>query len=64
MQWGDLSFQSDVIGDYVSEKASNNFISLRIPRLGLTEKKTFTAIDSRFTTIRTLSEIYAREKTT
>ncbi len=61
MQWGDLSFQSDVIGDYVSGKLSGLFkwINLRKMPVKLTDNK-YMAIDSRFIKIRTLSEIFAR----
>ena len=64
MQWGDLSFQSDTIGDYVSEKRQKEYFNLKrrvVNGLFKFEKKE--AIDSRFIKIRTLSEIYAREKT-
>ena len=62
MQWGDMSFQDDTIGQYVS--ASKQFLNLKRRPLGrLFHFERITAIDSRFIKVRTLSEIYAREKT-
>ena len=62
MQWGDLSFQSDVIGDYVAN--SKKYFNLkRRPFKGLFNFERPHAIDSRFIKIRTLSAIYAREQT-
>ena len=64
MQWGDLSFQADVIGDYVSEKAQKeNLINLRKMPIRITEAKRSIWVDSRFAKIRALSEVFAREKT-
>jgi hypothetical protein len=61
MQWGDLSFQNDVIGNYVAGKMSilhKKMNPRKIPKK-LTDRN-YEAIDSRFINIRTLSEIYAR----
>lgn len=56
MQWGDLSFQADVIGDYVAEKAQNqNLINLRKMPIRITEAKRSIWVDSRFAKIRALS---------
>jgi hypothetical protein len=65
MQWGDLSFQGDVIGDYVSQKTSLMYkvLNLRKAPIKITERSRSVEVDSRFSKIRTLSSIYAREKT-
>lgn len=62
MQWGDLSFQSDVIGDYVSS-STPSFINLK-KRIGrLWRKQTIGSVDSRYAKIQILTSIFRREKT-
>lgn len=39
MQWGDMSFSDDVIGEYVSEKSGKSFINLRIPTFRFFQKE-------------------------
>lgn len=64
MQWGDMSFSDDVIGEYVSENKGNSFINLRRPTFRFFQReKNLESVDSRFITVRTLSQIYAREQT-
>ncbi len=64
MQWGDLSFQGDYIGDYISEKAGTfKFINLKRWPVKITERRKSVEIDSRFAKVKTLSQIFAREKT-
>ena len=64
MQWGDLSFQSDKIGQYVSSGSNKQFLNLKRRPLGKQfEFERATGMDSRFINIRTLSQIYARERT-
>jgi hypothetical protein len=64
MQWGDLSFQSDTIGDYVSSKDSLfKFLNLRRIPIKITDRKRSVNFDSRFSKIKTLAQIYAREQT-
>lgn len=61
MQWGDLSFQGDFIGDYVSERAKTfNLINLKKWPVRITERRKSVEIDSRFVKVRTLSQIFAR----
>lgn len=62
MQWGDLSFQGDNIGDYVSGKAKQ-YLNLKKVGIKLWETKRSTGMDGRLAKIRTLAQIYAREKT-
>ena len=62
MQWGDLSFQSDVIGNYVSG-STPSVINLR-RRIGrLWKKQSVGSVDSRHVKIQTLTSIFKREKT-
>lgn len=64
MQWGDLSFQGDFIGDYVSVKAGVfKYINLRKMPVRIIDSTRSVEVDSRFVKIRTLSQIFAREKT-
>lgn len=61
MQWGDLSFQGDFIGDYVSERAKTfNLINFRKWPVRITERRKSVEVDSRFAKVRTLSQIFAR----
>lgn len=62
MQWGDLSFQSDKVSDYVaSEKQTKNLRSiLPIPRVG-TRKTKYASMNSRTMKLQSLSAIYANE---
>jgi hypothetical protein len=56
MQWGDLSFQNDFIGNYVSERAAiAQSINLRRIPILLGNKKHTVSIDSRFSKIKALS---------
>lgn len=64
MQWGDLSFQGDRIGDYVSGRSTVwKLLNMKRMPIKITEKRLSVSIDSRFAKIRTLSSIFAREKT-
>ena len=66
MQWGDLSFQDDKIGEYLSYKKSgkNNFNAMRfmrpIRRMG-TMKAKDSVMNSRTMKLQSLSAIYALE---
>lgn len=66
LQWGDMSFATDVIGEFVSvsKKAEKNLINLRRSTFRFFERGLIGGtVSSRFATVRMLSEIYAREKT-
>jgi hypothetical protein len=62
MRWGDLSFQSDKVADYVaSPKKTNNLRTIKpIQRTGQRKLK-YAIMNSRTNTLQSLSAIYARE---
>lgn len=62
MQWGDLSFQSDTIGDYVSGSTprSGNFRWIKPPRKVIPHEK-YALMNSRTMKLQSLSAIYARD---
>jgi legumain len=64
MQWGDLTFQSDKVSDYVaSPKKSFNLRTIRpIQRIGQ-RKSEFSSMNSRTMQLQSLSAIYARDHT-
>ena len=64
MQWGDLSYQSEAIGNYMSgpSRPSNNLRFLKpIRRMGTKNGKE-SVMNSRTMKLQSLSAIYAREK--
>lgn len=63
MQWGDLSFQSDKVSEYVAgPKQTKNLRSiLPIPRVG-TRKTKYASMNSRTMKLQSLSAIYATER--
>lgn len=64
MQWGDLSFNDDKIGDYVGgqQRSYNNLRFIRpISRIG-TKKAKQSVMDSRTMKLQSLSAIYAMER--
>lgn len=63
MQWGDLSFQSDKVGEYVSGSTprSNNLRFIKpIRRIG-TKRTESANMNSRTMKLQSLSAIYARD---
>jgi len=66
MQWGDLSFKNDKIGDYIggSERSSGHLRFIRpISRIG-TKKAKGSFMNSRTMKLQSLSAIYALEHST
>ncbi len=64
MQWGDLSFQSDKVGDFVSspKKSSSNLRTIKpIRRVGQKPQSEVAKMNSRTMRLQSLSAIYARE---
>jgi hypothetical protein len=60
MQWGDLSFQGDAIGDFVGGRAKNMLKFHRLyRRMGLGHRER--VVDSRYVKIQMLSSMYASE---
>lgn len=56
MQWGDLSFQSDFIGDYVSNRAMTfRLVNLRVALSPIGQVRRSVDIDTRFAKIRALA---------
>lgn len=62
MQWGDLSFQSDKVSEYVAgPKKFSNLRALRpIQRIGQ-RKSQYASMNSRTMKLQSLSAIYARD---
>lgn len=66
MQWGDVSFTSDTVSSFIGRNGNNgnNFVNLRRPFYKFDFKpKSSHHIDSRLMKIKTLTEVYKREKT-
>jgi hypothetical protein len=64
MQWGDRSFTSDLIGDFVTGplKLHKNIRFVKVvPRIGTKAYKA-SPMDSRTIRLQTLANIYSREK--
>lgn len=66
MQWGDTSFTSDPVSDFIGRRKNSNkhFIGLRKPISKLDLKPISSHhIDSRLMKIKLLTEIHKRERT-
>jgi len=48
MQWGDLSFKTDVIGKYLGPGKKSGFLQIMKSKYGNEEAKTLSAVDSRY----------------
>lgn len=64
MQWGDLSFVSDKVGNFIGKTNSLvNFINLRRPLPSFKFPKASVNFDSRLMKIKILTETHKRERT-
>lgn len=64
MQWGDLSFQDNKVGEFVAgtKKTANNLRTIRpIQRVGQKKASESAKMNSRTMRLQSLSAIYARE---
>jgi len=65
MQWGDLSFKEDLVGDFVTKGKRSLFNNLRFynPLNFVGDKpRDYAAMNSRTMTLQSLSAIYARDR--